>query len=89
MLSERFGIEAGYIALGKARVTTEGGDYFEAKTAGFEVTPIVLLHPGGGLSALARAGFIFWNSDISYHFTSLEEGTKSESGSSPTWSLGA
>jgi hypothetical protein len=89
MLSERFGIEAGYIALGKARVTTEGIDFFEARTAGFEVTPVVLLHLGAGLSALARAGLIFWNSDASYHFTSLEEGTKSESGSSLTWSLGA
>jgi opacity protein-like surface antigen len=89
MLSERLGIEAGYIALGKARVTTAGGDFFEANTAGFEVTPVVLLHLGAGLSALARAGLIFWNSAASYHYTSLEDGTKSESGSSLTWSLGA
>ena len=88
MLSERLGIEAGYISLGKVRVATDGDDFFEAKTAGFEVTPVVFLHVVAGLSAFARAGIIFWNSEASHHYTALGDGTKSESGTSLTGSLG-
>ena len=89
MFAGPLGIEAGYIPLGKARVTTSGGDFFEAKTAGFELTPILSVHPGLGISVFARGGIIFWSTDATYRFTSIGSGVKSVTGSSVTWSLGA
>ncbi len=89
VLTGSLGVEAGYVHLGASRVTTSGGDFFEAKTSGFELTPVAFLHVGAGLSALARAGLVFWHSDATYHYSVLGDGSKSKSSGSLIWSLGA
>ncbi len=86
---DNLAVEAGYISLGKDRVTDQGGDYFEAEVTGFELTPVGLLPIGKGLSLFARAGAVFWHSDISYRYAVLGSGTSKESGTSLALSLGA
>lgn len=83
-----FGAEAGYVSLGKSRVTTEGGDFFEARQTGFEVAPTGTLPITGGLSAFARVGVVFWRSEIEHQFTALSSGTVDESGSSLALAVG-
>jgi OmpA-OmpF porin, OOP family len=88
-ISENFGAESGYINLGKARVATEGGDFFETTMTGFDVTSVASLPIGKAFSVFARGGLVFWQSDIKYHFTALGEGGKKKSGSNLTVSFGA
>ena len=88
-MNEYLGIEGGYMALGKARVQTSGGDFFEASVSGFEITPTGSLPIVRDFSAIARAGLVVWQSDIRYQFTSLGSGTRKESGSSLVVALGA
>jgi opacity protein-like surface antigen len=56
---------------------------------GFELTPVGSLPIGKGLSLFARAGLVFWHSDISYRFAVPGSGTQKESGTSLALSLGA
>ncbi len=77
-----FGAEAGYVSLGKSRVDTQGGDFFEARQTGFEIAPTGTLPITGGLSGFARVGVVFWRSEIEHQFTALSSGTVDESGSS-------
>ncbi len=84
-----FAAEGGYIQLGKARVATEGGDFFETTMSGFEITPVASLPIGKAFSVYARGGLVFWQSDIKYRFTAIGEGTKSKSGNDPMVGLGA
>ncbi len=84
-----FGAEGGYIHLGKARVATEGGDYFETTMTGFEITPVASLPIGKAFSVFARGGLVFWQSDLKYRFTALGEGSKKKSGNDLMASLGA
>ena len=84
-----FSAEGGYIQLGKARVATEGGDFFETTMTGFEITPVASLPIGKVFSVYARGGLVFWQSDIKYRFTAIGEGTKSKSGNDLSASLGA
>jgi hypothetical protein len=88
-LIEFVGMEGGYVRLGKARVTTSGGDYFQAEESGFELTPVGFLPLHSGFSILARGGVIFWHSDISYRFGESGNGAKKASGSALSAALGA
>jgi opacity protein-like surface antigen len=88
-LTEFIGMEGGYVRLGKARVATSGGDYFQAEETGFELTPVGLVPVRRSLSILARGGLIFWHSDISYHFGESGNGTRKASGNALAAALGA
>jgi opacity protein-like surface antigen len=88
-INRNVGIEGGYIPLGKARVSTMGGDYFEARVSGFEITPVGYLPIVKGLAAFARGGLFLWHSDISYRFSTLGSGAREESGSTFAVSGGA
>jgi len=87
-INENVGIEGGYISLGEARVSTIGGHYFEARVTGLELTPIGFLPIVRAFSVFAKAGLVFWHSDISYRFAS-GSGTKKESGNDLSLSIGA
>jgi OmpA-OmpF porin, OOP family len=88
-ISENFGAESGYVNLGKARVATEGGDFFETTMTGFDVTSVASLPIGKAFAVFARGGLVFWQSDIKYRFTALGEGGKKKSGSNLMVSFGA
>ncbi len=82
------GLEVGYLSLGKPRVTTMGGDYFEARQSGIDVTPTGSLPIVGNLTAFARAGAIFWKSETSYRYAALGSGTANKSGTGLALALG-
>lgn len=85
-----FGIEAGYIDLGKARVKEQApGRYFETRMSGFELTPIGFLPIGRGFSACIRGGIIIWSAGLTYGLRETIDGTAGESGSSLDLALGA
>jgi hypothetical protein len=93
-LNDYFGVEGGYIYLGKSRlapnIVPEGEQvYFETKVNGFEFTPIGSLPVGKHLSVFARAGLIFWHSDIAFSHAYSDSGTRKKSGSSLILGLGA
>jgi hypothetical protein len=88
-LIEYLGMEGGYVRLGKARVTTSGGDYFQAEVTGLELTPVGFLPVHRGLSFLARGGLIFWHSDISYRFEESGNGANKTSGNALSAAFGA
>jgi len=76
-----FGLEAGYVALGKGRVEEQVHyDFFETELAGFDITAVGIYPFCRGLSAFARAGVLIWNSDIAMRFTGLGSGTRYETG---------
>lgn len=91
-----FGVEAGYIQLGKSRlaptvvpVGEQTSDYYlETKLSGFELTPTGTLPIGSRFSGLARVGLIFWHSEIAFGRGSADKGTKTKSGSSLVLGLG-
>lgn len=81
-LHEFAGIEAGYIDFRKARVTEKVyNDYFETGIGGFDITPFGRITLTKNLSAFARAGVIFWNSDMTSQSAILGTTLNSESGS--------
>lgn len=82
------GLEAGYVSLGKYRVDTMGGDFFEARLTGFDITPTGSVPIVGNLSALARAGLLVWQSEVGHKFTALSSGTNEKSGTALTLALG-
>jgi hypothetical protein len=84
------GLEVGYIKFGEARVSEQALDrYFQTGMAGFEVTPVGFLPVGKGFSTYARAGLIFWTSDLTYGTGATVDSTSSESGSSLSLGVGA
>ena len=87
-LNDYFGMEAGYIPLGKARVSTMDGAYYEIRVTGFELTPVASLPIIKTFAVFARCGLIFWYSDVKY-YSIMNSGTENASGSSLTVSLGA
>ncbi len=82
------GLEAGYLSLGKPRVSTMGGDYFEARLSGFDVTPVGSVPLVKSLSAFARVGVVFWQSEMSYLYSALGTGTTKKSGTGLALGLG-
>ena len=94
-VSANFGIEAAYLAfLEKPRIAPtvyppEGDQpYFETKMSGFEFTPIGTLPISKHFSVLARAGLIFWHSDLAFNDGVTGGKTESKSGSSLVVGLG-
>ncbi len=86
--AHHLGLEVGYLSLGKPRVTTMGGDYFEARQSGIDVTPVGSLPIIGSLSTFARVGVIFWKSEMSYLYTAQGSGTTNKSGTGLALALG-
>lgn len=83
------GAEAGYIYLGKGRVSEqERGAYFEVEVTGFELTPVCIVPLGKGVTGFARIGFIIWSSDMSFDFVDSGSGTKDESGTGLAFGIG-
>jgi len=81
-IHKNFGVEAGYIDFRKAQVTENlYNDYFETAISGFDVTPVGWLPVGKHFLVSARAGIIFWSSDMTSQSAVLGLTTKSESGS--------
>jgi OmpA-OmpF porin, OOP family len=76
-----FGVEGGYVNLGKPRVHEQVyGDFFEAKLTGFELALVGTLPLGKGFSALAKGGKLFWKSEMASQITYVTNGTASETG---------
>jgi opacity protein-like surface antigen len=86
-VNDYVGVEGGYIPLGKARVSTMDGAYFESNVTGLELTPIASFPIFSSFSVFARGGLIFWHSNIKYDFH-MDSGEKKKSGSSLALSLG-
>jgi hypothetical protein len=88
-VTRNFAVEGGYISLGKVRVTEYGGGFFETEVSGFELGPVGIVPVGRHFSLLARAGLIFWRSDICFSHGDSGSGAVRESGTDLSLSLGA
>jgi opacity protein-like surface antigen len=89
-LHPNFGLEIGYVGLGKAKAMEQVQQlYFECDLTGVDVAALGYLPLASKLSGFARLGLIFWSSDIAFELADDFNGTGSATGSGLAFGLGA